>query len=767
MRPHILSVVLAFVTGWAATAGAQDYTGRPVKTVRVQGLVRVSEQLARSKLEVQAGQPYNAGAVARDIRRLYELGSFQSIRADVTPEDDGVILAYVVEEKRYIGDIRIMGNKKINARQIESVLSWRAGDSFVEDAYNEEREAILKLYRSKGFLNADVAITVEEVGPSRVRVTYAIQEGKKARIRGIRFEGNEVLSDRRLRKVMKTRPARWFLGGRYDQDKFEADLKNILGEYGNHGRLEAEIQGSDFDYSDSGKKVEITIRVQEGPEYRVGTLETAGNVVFDDDEVVRLLKVRAGDVHNKGQVEKDAEFIQKGYQDSGYVNAVVEPQVTLNREDKTTHVIHRVTERDLKYIREIKVTGNASTRDEVVRREVLLEPGERFDGSLLRASQQRLENTEYYDEVRITLEDVEANDRFSNILIDVDEGKTGYFNFGAGYSTEEKFGGYTELQLDNFDISNPPSFSGGGQRFRLRLHLGQVRSQYSLSFTDPEIMGYPLAFGFDLFDESYKYTGGVEFEETTTGGQIRFGKVLSPFVTARTALRFTDVTISDMPRDAAPSLRREIGGSTTVSTIWGINRSTVDVVRDPTRGAQHDFQLQLAGLGGDNHFYKFEHDSTWYRPLGEEKKWILMFRTREGIANEFGDSQFVPISDRFFAGGATTVRGYDSRDIGPKEQRSWFSDDMEAVGGNLRLLNTLELKYKLTEKVRFYTFLDAGGVWQTMGDFDPGDIKYSAGLGFGVFIPKMGPLRVDYGIPINPDADQGSGKLHLQTGLRF
>jgi len=177
----------------------------------------------------------------------------------------------------------------------------------------------------------------------------------------------------------------------------------------------------------------------------------------------------------------------------------------------------------------------------------------------------------------------------------------------------------------------------------------------------------------------------------------------------------------------------------------------------------------VAGFGGDNEFVRVEHDSTWYRPLDAEEKWIISFRMREGWATEYGSSDFVPIANRFFAGGTSTVRGYDNRDIGPKVRRFWIwrEDEGEAFGGDFRLVDNLELKYKLTDMFRLYAFVDSGGVWYDVSDFDFGDMRYSGGIGFGVDIPRMGPIRIDYGIPINPDEDQGSGRMHLMTGFRF
>ncbi len=748
-------------------AGAQDTSESTINDIRIVGLARINEQLVRSQLEVQVGEPYSPRAVARDIRRLYELGFFTSIKVDATPSGGGLALAYIFEEKRVIDEIKIIGNKKVRDRAIRGVLSWRAGDSFVEDGYNDEREAILGLYETKGLPNTVVDINVEEVGPSRVRITYEIEEGKKARIKNITFEGNEALSDRKLRKTMKTR-RRWFMfGGKYDEQLFEEDLNNVVREYGNYGRLEADVVDTDMEFEPGGRGVDITIRVEEGPEYEVGSLEVAGNDVFDDDEVLNAIKVTAGDVHNRGQVEEDAEAIAKGHRDSGYLDIRVAPQVTLDRENKVTNIVYNIEEGQLKYVHEVKITGNNVTRDEVIRREIFLLPGERFDGALLDASRRRLEGTEYFSAVRFSVEDVPDNDHLANLLVDVEEGKTGFFNFGMGYSTEESFGGYAELELNNFDITNFPTFSGGGQQLKLRLHLGSVRNEYYLSFADPEILGYPVLFGFDIFDQSYKYSGASDYTEETTGGRIRLGKVLSPYVTTRLALQYREVNYSDLRIGPLSPFSQYIGGDTTISLIGGINRSNLNSTIDPSRGWKHDLELQIAGVGGDNDFVKLEHDTTWYKSLTREDKWVFSWRTREGFAVPFGDSEFVPLADRFFAGGASTVRGYESRDIGPTRRTFPLIGDEEAIGGEMRVLETVEFKYKINDIVRAYTFADAGGVWETTSDFDTGGMRYSVGVGLGFNIPRIGPIRLDYGIPLNADEDQGSGRLHLQGGFRF
>ncbi len=751
----------------ASAVFAQDYSGRTIQEVRIEGLERISDAVARSRLEAQPGQEYSAAVMARDIRRLHETGYFETVAAELREVDAGVVIVYAVTEKRLIDEVRIIGNRKIRTRNIRAALTMREGGSFVPELFEEERQAILGLYEEKGFANTSVEVVAENIGPSRVRLVYTINEGRKARIRSVNFVGNENLGRRALRKIMQTKPAWWFLGGRYEEDKFEADLNKIVEEYGNHGRLEADVVATDMAFSDNGKRIDITIYVEEGPQYAVDAMEVARNIVYDDDEVMNIVQVHPGDIHNKGQVAKDAQLIEQGYQDSGYVDAVITPQVVLDRENKTTQVVYHIHEGDLKYLREIRITGNDITKDEIIRRQMLLIPGERYDGTAVEESERRIQNTRFFDKVRITLDETD-DELFTDMRVNVEEGKTGVFNFGAGYSSEDKIGVYSEVRLTNFDLLNWPTFSGGGQQLRLRAQVGERRNEYHLGFTDPEFLGYPLSFGFDIYNESYRVRGAARYREDARGGQLRFGKALSPYVFAQTILRIQETELTELPRLIHPEILRQAGKSTTIANRWQIERNTLDSNFDPNRGSMHVLAAEVAGFGGDHEFLRFEQDSTWYRALGDSEKWVLSLRARHGVMTEYGSSDYIPLQERFYAGGTSTVRGYRNRDIGPKvrEYRCW--GDHFAVGGNARVVYNLEAKYRVTDIFRVYGFTDAGGVWADADDISLGDVNYSVGAGVGFNVPMLGPIRVDYGFPLNPKRHQSSsGRLHMSTGFRF
>jgi len=750
----------------AAAGQAQNYEGQNITAVHVTGLERISEQAVRARLEVQAGQTFNARAIARDIRRLYEQGYYNNIRAEAAPEAGGVAVTYVIEEKRVVAEVKLTGNRRINDRRLLAVLSMREGSPFIAEAIEEERQALLEHYESKGFANTSVDIAADQVGSGRVRITYTIAEGRKARITEINFEGNETLSDRSLRKVIDTRRRFWLFGGKYDEATFERDLTKIVDEYGNYGHLEADIDATEVYYTGTGRSMAITIRISEGPEYTVDTLEIANNIVYDDHELLRIVEVGEGQVHNRGQVMQDAELIEHGYQDSGYVNAFVNPQVTLDRDRKTTNIVHNVQEGDLRYVRKVDIAGNEVTKDEIIRGQISLIPDERFDGTELDASQRRIERTDYFERVRLTLRDV-PGDRYTDVLVDVEEGRTGAFNFGGGFSTDDGVSGFGELRLNNFDITNWPSFSGGGQQFRARLSMGDRRDSFFLGWSDPEFLGYPFMFGVDVFDESYRVRGGANFREEERGFQLRFGKNLSDYVNVRGGVGVVETRISELPFFINREFRADRGRSTTVSMFSTLERNTVDHHLDPTRGTIHLGSIEVAGFGGDHNFYRLEHDFTWYRSLDSESKWVLSLRTREGWINAYGSSDRIPLQNRLHAGGTGTVRGYRNRDIGPTVREFTYFGERFAVGGELRWITNAEVRYKLSDLLRLYSFWDAGGVWASAGDFAIEDMKHSVGIGIGVDMPRIGPIRVDYGFPVNPEGYQGSGRLHLTTGFRF
>ena len=744
------------------SSGAQP-TGKLIKEVRVSGNHLVSDQQILSHVETKPGTPLDKGTIRRDIRRIFKLGRFETILVDVVEVDDGVAVTFIVSEKRVAGELRILGRTKIKERDVKDAITLRIGESYDPQIVRKDVEAIMKLYEEKGFPNAAVHVHVEPIAPSKVCVTYTIHEGHKARIRAITIEGNTVYTDREILKKLKTRRARlWFIGGIYDDIQFQDDQDAIIRMYEEKGYVEARIVATPFDFSPDGKSMFITIQVSEGAQYHVASVTVQGNEVFASDEIVHLLKLKADDVFNLHQTERDGLAISTFYSNAGYIYAAVRPSYTLNKENKVAHLLYAIQEGDLIYLGQIEINNNVKTKDEVIRRELTIYPGERFDGNRWRRSLQKMSNLGFFDEQK----PVELSTRPSQIenaedlLISVNEKETGAFYFGAGFSSDEEILGSISLDLWNFDIANFPEFTGAGQRLALTLQQGTIRESYRLSFTEPYFLGYPLLFGADVYMEEREWAHHDDYSEEVLGGGIRFGKQLSEYVSTSLGLRYEDVEIGDIRDDVSLEIRDEQGSWSTLSLLWSIERNTIDNVFDPRSGSVHTGRIQLAGAGfaEDTDFVKLTQEYSRYFPLSP--KWVFSIHDTAGYVSEFGRSDEVHIFDRFFCGGSSTVRGYDERDVGPKSS-DIFNDP---IGGNVRFVTNIELSYAITDILRAYLFQDSGTVWPDIDDLDGGDLRFSVGAGIGIKTP-IGPLRVDYGFPINPDEDQGNGRVHFRVGL--
>jgi outer membrane protein insertion porin family len=808
-------VALAVVLLACAPAYAQKYEGLPIKSIEIVGNHLVSDEFIKSQIALTPGDVHTKRARQNVILKLSQLGRFADIVVDAEKTDDNqVVLTFIVRERRVIDEIKFVGNKKLNDRDLKEALTLRVADTYLPQSFDNEQQKIADLYAQRGYSNAQVDVEIHEVAPSRVCVVYRIAEGGKARIRKVSFEGNTAFTDRELRKMTKTRKAFLFLGGKFDETKFQADLGRILAEYGDKGHIDARVVGTDLDYSTKPGKLLITVRLDEGSQYSVGSLALEGNKVFDDDELLDLITVHDGDIYNKGDVHGDLARGKRGdihriatfYFDAGYITCEVTPQVTLDTKQHLAHVTHKIDEKKLVYVGEIDISGNVITQDKVIRRELTIFPGDRYDGEKIRRSVRKVRNLRYFeDEIEISREFTTEDS--ADLFLRVTEGDTGAFNFGGGFSSDEGVLGFLELELRNFDIANFPRFSGAGQTAGLRLQYGETRRELGLSFTEPYMFGYPVSFGFDLFTRDLDYQTGSDYAEDRTGLRLRFGKSLSEYTRGSLMLRLEDVDITDVADDAPSELKAEEGARSTISATLELTRDTRDYIMDPTTGSRHRISLELAGgpFFGDTDFVKLMQDSVWYYPLTNNGKLVVSLHETWGIVEEYGDSDGVPIFERFFVGGSSTVRGYDYRDIGPRADDRVYTTvplalihprllfdrdeygsplrwlvragwpvpvptgerDDTPIGGKVRIVGNVELGYALSQYFKGYLFADGGTAWAEIDDVtDLDDLRFSVGLGVGVRTP-IGPIRVDYGFPINPDEYQGNGRLHFTTGFRF
>ncbi|MCK4400820.1 outer membrane protein assembly factor BamA [bacterium] len=758
-----LFLFVSFLSSCISEAVAEQSPNeiKKVTKVSVKGNSRISTSTILSKVKTKEGMPFLQEVVSADIERLYKLGHFQDITVDASEFLGGLNIAFIVQERPAIEKVVISGNKKLKSKKIKRHMSIVVGDTYNKKRLKKNEKSIYELYKKHGYYAAVVSHTVEEKKADKVVVNIRIKEGNKVRIKGIIFDGNSHFSIWKLKRQMRTKKARlkWFPRGYYDPDKLKEDIKLLKLYYDKAGYIKAEIKEADITFNEAKTGMYIRISISENDKYFTSNITVKGNKNFSSQEIISILDMKNGNVFSEYGVSKDIYNIRMFYGERGYIEAYASREIQINDKDKTVDVVFNIDERSINYVRSIIIKGNLETKDKVIRREIRIKPGEKFDTKKVKRSREKLMNLGYFHKVNFSDEKTEeVNTR--DLICDVKEKKTGSFSFGGGYSTVENAIGFIELRQKNFDIKNFPSFSGGGQYASVRADISARRQNFVLSFTEPWFRDEPLSLGFDLYNKTYYQE---EWTETKTGGDIRVGRDLSEYTRGFVTYKCENVDVGSLTDDA-PDVVQDDEGSATISSITAkIKNDHRDNIFDPTEGYVNVVSAECAGgpFFGDKDFYKLTGSTSKYFPL--TKKSVFNVRFRAGVVDSYGGTKQVPVYERFYVGGPSTVRGYDYSSIGPEE------DDVN-VGGNSMLVGNLEYSYLLVDttdtptkspmKIRGLLFYDAGNAWKNAGGFSS-SMKTSIGTGIRILMPIPVTLLYGYGI------DRHKGRFDISISYSF
>lgn len=744
--------------------------------VRFVGTSNVSEQVVRANMQIKEGTSVDEVIIDRDIRTLYKTGLFEFI--EVKRENlPGSLVNLVVEvtPKYRVLTVRFQGNKRIKTSRLENEVQTKDNASLDERQVKEDAEALRTYYQKKGYNQVQVSYSVErnrETGFGSV--LFKIREGDAVKIDDIRFVGNAHFKAKALRKVMETK-RHWMFSwltssGRFKDDTFEDDLDKLRDFYREQGYLDIEIapESVRYDYPKPGKLL-LTITVNEGRRYYIGAISLKGNKLYPETLLKRILRQKTGKVFAPSLLDKDTERLEDFYGRDGYLDT----RVALNRKPNVAtgniDIEYEVHESEKFNVESIHIEGNTKSRSTVILRELTLGPGDVFNTVRMKISKYRLENTRFFDEVNLSPEETNIPGR-RNLKVVVKEARTGNLSFGAGYSSLERATFFVELAQGNFDFRSPRSFfQGDGQKFRIRLQYGSSSSEMVMSFEEPWFMQKQLAVGFELFRTSSDYFSDY-YEEIRTGGEIYVRKHLIELVEARYSYSYQVIDITDVT-SSAPTAVQEWAGTTAISKVGlQLLRDTRDKIISTTRGNRSELNLAVAGgpVGGDVNYYSMEYRGAQFFPVFETQQQTLALLGRVGVMNEFGnkrdasgDPVEIPFYEKFFLGGPYTLRGFEYRDVGPKDAYN------EPLGGRTYGFFSAEYSLDIVSPIRFAVFYDAGFLNVDAYDFDPSSYNDNFGVGIRLFV--MGtPLSLDYGIPLRCDKvnDKG-GQFNFSFGTRF
>lgn len=754
----ILSLFLASLFAFSSFPQGPENVGR----IDIQGNKIVSNATIVTKIKIRAGQPYNENVVNDDVKNLYATGFFESVEVSKDQATEGMVLTFKVKEKPVLKKLNIDGARVIRKQKIEDAIEFKEG-TFIDDYKLKETSAKIRdLYTKKGFSQSTVTYKLDVIpDKNEATVTFTIDEKGVVKVRKVSVSGNKHISSGRIIKLMKTRKAWLFNKGIFADDAIRDDVKRIVDYYKLAGYSDVKV---DTEVESIPKGLHIIVKVQEGVRYYLGTIKVEGYKNVTIEAINKALKLKEGDVFSDQAVYDGSSRIREVYVDKGYIFSQIEPVSFYNPDTKKVEVTYKIAENNVAYVEKIDVRGNVRTKDKVIRRELRVYPQEKFDGARVRKSKERLENLGFFEEIRVETEPGSEQDNV-NLIFDVKEAKTGYLSFGGGYSTVDQFVGFVELRQRNFDYANWQTFTGAGQDLSLYASAGSLTSNYELSFTNPWIFNRPISFGFDGYLRSHKRETdvGYGYDEKVAGGDLRLGKEFNDNLKGQIAYRLDNVKIGNVDENSTQDLKDEAGTNLLSSGEANISYDTRDNVFNPLHGiyASNAFSLTGGPFGGDKDFIKNYSTLSFFVPL--VNKSVVELKMRAGFADPFSGTKKVPIYERFFAGGATTIRGYRERKVGPID-----SATNDPLGGESTFLANVEYTYPLADFLKVATFFDSGNVWQKNSDFFSTGLFKSVGLGLRVKTP-IGPISVDYGWPLDlePGETAKEGRFHFNVSRGF
>jgi outer membrane protein insertion porin family len=778
---------------------AEQSEGLPIGSLEIVGNRRVGREDVLSYLREKPGHLFKVENLTGDVHALWDSGFFEDIQVDLTTNDKGIVLRFIVRERPNIKEITYEGNDELDNDKLNEAVELKPNTILSIPAVRRSVQKIKDAYSEKGYFLADVDYSVQTQRENEVVVKFKIVEHKPVTVRRITFIGNEHVSDGELRDTMQTGNGGFFSfgsGGPYRQDVFERDVLMLSAMYYDKGYLSVQIGTPRVMLTPDREGIDIALTIHEGPRYKIRQLriyerDNEGKEVepLGGRRALRLMiHEQSGDFFNRAELIKELQQVRTLYRDAGFANVEAEPETELDPIHEQVDIVVPIKRGPPVHIERIEVKGNTKTRDKVIRREVVIEEGNLFSETGMEASKRRITALGYFDRVDVSTEQGSSPDKII-VNIEVTEKPTGTFQVGAGFSSIESFIATAQVQQANL--------FGNGQSLALQAQVSALRQLVTLRFFEPYFLDSLWNMSSELYDTLYVFP---DFARRSVGGSLTFGYALiNPWL----RLSLTGTLEWDSV-DTSPSTNTLFGATPGFVSIFQqlplanlfnsgrvaslrptITYDTRDNRLFPTSGIFLQASTELASevLGSQFNYIRNHFTGRFYYPLGggngmPGSGFVLKLNTDIGLITS-PDPQGVPIFQRYFLGGILDVRGFYLRSIGPRLPLTASLDPNSApisnganIGGNLDAYENLELEFPIIDKVgiRGVVFFDAGNAWNLESQFckttpapqfDPvvqpcftfpnsmGLLRTSTGFGIRWFSP-LGPLRFEWGFPLAP-----------------
>ncbi len=754
---NVFLVLFVFIL-FCFPAGAQEIV---IDEVRVEGVHRVSADTVLNVLTVNPGDDLSREEVDQSLRAVFALGNFDDVAADLEEHDGRQVLIFRVQERPLLRRVLFEGNRALSDDKLREKLTFRTPEIFRPQLPMRTVEVLRAAYHKDGYYGVEIEPALEIDDKNEATLTFNITEGRKIFIRSIRFEGNTVFTDRQLRKAIETRQ-RWFLSwltrrGTFQEEILQNDLEIIADQYYNRGYIQVRVLQPEIIFSDDMRSLEIVIEIDEGRQFNVGRIDFRGDLVEDIEELESRVRFQSGEVFSRQRLRQSVLALNDFYADMGFAYVNVAPLTRVEEERREVDVVFDIEQGVEVFIDRIRIRGNTKTRDKVVRRELRLVEGDLYRATALKESRRRVFNLGFFEEVNIASA-MGADESLMDLEIEVKERPTGMFTVGVGYSSIDGVVGQGSISQSNF--------LGRGLRLELAGSFGSRSQTYQIGVTEPYFLDRDLTVGFDLYKTEREWT---DFTRKALGGNVKVGFPVTDNTRSFWVYRYEEKEITNVSPTASAFIRRQEGESTLSSITSTLSRNTTDYRLDPSRGSASTLSVEFAGLGGTERFVKYNADHRHFWPVWRGT--VFSLRGHLGYVHGHGGRE-VPIDERFFLGGLSTIRGFQARQVGPRIRRveevnGRVFETFEYIGGLKTAYFNAEYLFPLLQEMglKGVLFFDTGNAWGSGENFF-NDMRYSTGAGIRWFSP-LGPLRLEWGRNLDPREGEPNSRFDFSIGTVF
>ena len=782
MKKNLLAGMVAalFATGVSA------FEPFIVKDIRVDGIQRTEAGTVFSYLPIKVGDQMTDDKAAQAIKALFATGFFKDVRVEV----DGDVVVVAVEERPAIAQIDFVGlvefEKDVLIKSLKDA-GFAVSRSFDRSMLDKAEQELKRQYLTRGKYGVVITTTVTPLERNRVAINFNIDEGDAAKIRQINFVGVQSFKEKELQSLFQLQTPNWISwwtkNDQYSKQKLAADLETLRSYYLNRGFLEFSIESTQVSISPDKKDIFITVSVSEGERYLVSSIKLVGDLILPEEDFRKAMKVKPGDVFSRENLNSSTKAISDLLSAKGYAFANVNAAPEVDKEKRQVAFTVFVDPGKRAYVRRINITGNTKTRDEVIRQEIRQMEGAWYDDELVKRSKQRIDKTNYFSEVNVETPPVPGTTDQVDVNVNVAEKATGSISLGLGFSQSEGI-------VLSGSISQANIF-GSGRFVSVNLNTGKINRAIGFSYTNPYFTVDGISQGFDVYHrrsnpESLDYP----YKTESTGGGIRFGIPIDErqMINFGLAIDHTKVEIDPMDGDTPsqylrfnyqfcgnggcdiPSNKTRIasdGANFTFPATIGWVSDSKDSAISPTKGAVQKANLEWGLPGGDLTYYKLTYQHQRYFPI--TRSMVLMLNGELGYAKGLS-GQEVPFYKNFYAGGPSSVRGYEAASLGPYELSA--TGDEVRLGGTRRMVFNSELimPFPGIDALRWGPFFDAGQVYPdgklASGVYDQGPIRMSTGVA-AIWISPFGPLKFAIAKALNSQDHDKLQTFQFQMGQTF